>query len=109
MLPVLLLAAYLAMGFVVVFAGLLLAACGGTIQNRSNCLLYAFSRYYYEGGWIVIEPSRFGYWPHFKFTLDGVTLYEYRGVPRLRHRHRLPPIIYEGEVHVTKWPPKAGR
>jgi len=109
LMPLLLFTVYLGLGVLAVGAGLLCAACGGTVGGRSNCVLYAVSRFYYEGGWVLVRKSTHGFWPHFLYTPDGVTISEFRPVPRLTaRRHRFPPLIFEGTVHVSTWPPTTG-
>lgn len=66
---------------------------------RSNCLLFALSRWRERGGYIVITRSLFGWWPHFEWSADLKTFEQF--APFGRKRKRLfPPLYFRG--HVTQ-------
>lgn len=61
-----------------------------------NCLCYALSKWFHEGGYIVVRKSKFGWWPHFLWSKDLRT-FEQFGPPSPRSRI-LPPPIFRGRV-----------
>lgn len=36
----------------------------------SNCLIFAFEKWFKRGGYLVIRKSRYGWWPHFIYCSD---------------------------------------
>ena len=66
----------------------------------SNCILYAFKRWWAEGGYVVIRASHYGWWPHVLWSKDLVTFEEYTP-KRPNHHLWFPPPLYEGEVRIT--------
>jgi hypothetical protein len=96
---------YLLLGALSVFCawGLaLLAWVGLTRTSRSNCFLYAVTQYARQGGGIVVVPSRFGWWPHFMWSPDGILFYEFNPTwDKKRWRFRIPPILFTGTVRQT--------
>lgn len=63
---------------------------------RSNCLVYAVSQYLRHGGYVIMMHSRFGWWPHFVWSPDMLTFWEF-APPRKRPR-RFPSLWFQGSV-----------
>ena len=63
----------------------------------SNCFFYAVGRWWREGGYFVVRRSHFGWWPHFLWSPDLVTFYQY-GPAVPNHHLRCPPPIFHGVV-----------
>lgn len=70
-----------------------------TIFGRSNCLIFALSRYFNRGGYLLIRWSRWGRWPHFLWaeSLNPLRIEHFSplggGRPRL-----IPPLLFRGQI-----------
>lgn len=62
----------------------------------SNCLFYAFNRWRKEGGFVVVRKSHHGWWPHFLWTGDHVTFWEFS--PMSHCRPIIPPLLFRGYI-----------
>lgn len=68
----------------------------------SNCLAYALRRWWDEGGYVVLLWSRWTKLPHFVWSANMVTFWQF--VPDAPHRHRwYPPLVFYG--HEDQWHP----
>lgn len=96
-----LLLTFLSAGVVVAVIGLMVFAIAGLLhclRGRSNCMFYAWFQYWNHGAWVMMVRSLYGWWPHFRFSLDqGLTWHEYVPVGPKRKRW-IPPLIFTGEV-----------
>lgn len=96
-----LLLTFLTAGIVVVAIGegvFLLAGAIACLRGRSNCMFYAWSMYWRHGAWVLMVQSLYGWWPHWRVSLDhGLTWQEYVPVGPKRKRW-IPPIVFTGEV-----------
>lgn len=70
-------------------------------MQKSNCLIYAFGKWCDEGGYVVIRRSMYGWWPHFLWTADFHTFYQF--IPFTPEHRLLPPLIFIGYVKVTTY------
>lgn len=74
-------------------------------RSRSNCFLHAFCHYWESGAFMVLMPSRYGWWPHAVSSTDLVVFEEYYPIaPKATFRSlrwRIPPIVFRG--HVLPW------
>lgn len=61
---------------------------------RSNCLIYAFRKFFKEGGYVLLRKSHYGWWPHFlHMNVGGLITHFSPEAPRKRF---LPPLIFKG-------------
>jgi hypothetical protein len=66
----------------------------------SNCLIWAFRRFFIRGGYVIFRKSHYGWWPHFLWSPDLKTFYDYQ--PKAPNHHLLiPPPLYRGVVRKT--------
>jgi hypothetical protein len=67
---------------------------------RSNCLFYALRRWKRDGGHLVLQKSRYGWWAHVLWTADFKTFYEFVPVSHAQQRRKIrygiPPMWYRG-------------
>lgn len=68
-------------------------------DNRlvSNCLVYAVNRWRKAGGYIVVRKSHHGWWPHFLWTADFNTFFEFTPV-KPNDELKSPPVLFKGYV-----------
>lgn len=86
------------------FAALLVGGLASLTDPRlSNCLYYVVNRWRSEGGFVIVEWSR--YIPgclHFSWTKDfrsGLTF-----SPPAKHPRRLPPLVFRGTIQEFAMP-----
>jgi hypothetical protein len=66
----------------------------------SNCIIWAFCRFFTRGGYVLCRKSHYGWWPHFLWSPDLKTFYDYQ--PEVPNHHLLiPPPLYRGVVRKT--------
>lgn len=63
----------------------------------SNCLCYALGRYWREGGCVLMLQSAYGWWPHFVWTADMKTLWEFYPTRITKYPRYCPPWVFRGE------------
>ena len=71
------------------------------MPERSNCAVYAVTKFLREGGYIVVGRSDHGWWPHVRHTFDFVTFSYFAMRPKdlarwKRGRHWCPPRWFKG-------------
>lgn len=66
---------------------------------RSNCVIFALRQWQTRGGWIVVRPSRYGWWWHMEWSPDLVIFHSFDPI-RPKRRRLLPPLWFEGKVRV---------
>lgn len=66
----------------------------------SNCLIWALRQWFKKGGYLIIRRSYFGWWPHFLWSADLVTFWEFN--PAKKENQRSPPILFRGQVRGFK-------
>ena len=65
-----------------------------------NCWWFAFRQWWRHGGYVVLEQSKYGWWPHMLWSANLVTFLEFH--PSARKRRRvIPPIWFRGAVRVV--------
>ncbi len=62
-----------------------------------NCCLYALRLWLTEGGYLVVRKSKVGRWPHFIWSRDLKTFWQFRP-PKPKRGLLFPPPIYRGVV-----------
>jgi hypothetical protein len=67
----------------------------------SNCLFYALGRYRRDGGCVLVLPSLWGWWPHFVWTPDMTTFWEFHPIHVVRRPRRFPPTVFWGYGRLT--------
>ena len=69
------------------------------LYSRNNCFTFALYRFMTQGGHITMMRSKFGWWPHFKWSKDLVTFEDW--IPFEYETGRwLPPIFFKGRIRV---------
>lgn len=62
---------------------------------KSNCLIFALTRFFTRGGYFVVRKSSYGWWPHFSWSEDLVTFEKF--VPHGPCKQRvIPPLWFTG-------------
>jgi hypothetical protein len=75
---------------------------GGANNHRmigriNNGLSYFICRWFREGGYIVMRKSHYGWWPHFLWTRDFISFFEF--TPGVHNGNApLPPPLFPGYV-----------
>ncbi len=64
--------------------------------TRSNCLLWALSRWFRLGGYLVVRRSHYGWFPHFLWLAPSGELRSF--VPVDPCFHWCPPLLFRGHV-----------
>lgn len=67
------------------------------VTPQTNCFLYAYQKYQTQGGYILVTPSKWGWWPHFLWSADLPPTYEAFDPPVKRKRW-YPPIVFRGRI-----------
>lgn len=80
------------------------------MMMRSNCLIFALSRWCGSGGYLIVRKSRFGWWPHFLWSpsLDAAQVESFVPIQpvewdRLRWWQRVLPVhtvLFRGRIQV---------
>lgn len=61
-----------------------------------NCWVWALWQWFKYGGSIIVRKSKYGPFPHFMWSPDMMTIYDYNPIqPRNRI---MPPTVFKGEV-----------
>ena len=71
----------------------------------TNCFIYAFSRWMFRGGYLILRRSRSGPFPHFMWTAsipEDLPVEQY--LPKKRRDKKIPPVIFDGEEHFVAEP-----
>lgn len=63
--------------------------------SYANCFWYALRRWWTEGGYVVMLWSAWTPFPHFVWSSDLITFWEWHPVRR-RRRRWLPPVVFRG-------------
>jgi hypothetical protein len=67
----------------------------------SNCFAYAVGQWWAHGGYVVVYRSHFGWWPHFLWSPDLKTFYEFMPVAPKRRRI-FPPLWFRGTMRIWR-------
>lgn len=86
------------------WGGVLLVARVVPVGAKTNCLLWALSRWHKHGGYVVFRRSDYGWWPHLLWTVDLVTFEEFTPTDA-KYKRRIPPLLFVGRVR-TFTPPE---
>lgn len=62
----------------------------------SNCIIFALTKWFREGGYIIVRKSRYGWWPHMFWCadLENIKLIDYS--PPTKRAGLLPPPLFRG-------------
>lgn len=66
----------------------------------SNCIIFAFTRFFREGGYLVIRKSRHGWWPHVIWCRDlrNADIEHYVPVVEKLDKPVIKKILFKGRV-----------
>jgi hypothetical protein len=65
-------------------------------MTRSNCLIFALTKWVKHGGYLVVRKSRWGPFPHFLWSPDLQRFESY--VPIDPRKRLIPPLLFRGRI-----------
>jgi len=63
---------------------------------KSNCLIFAATRFFSRGGYLIVRKSSYGWWPHFSWSEDLVTFEKFVPLGPCEKRI-IPPLLFRGQ------------